>query len=236
LRRRRRLVLGAAGPGEGEQVAALSVVEAQGSSDGVQHRVGGVGVPAALEADVVVHAHPGQLRDLLPPQAWHPASPGVGRQSGCFRGQPRAAGAQEVAQFGLAPELSGGAPGRRLRAHGSRVGPAGGLRVGGLADPGYARTGGKTGPLTRVRRLIACVWLVVRGVARGGQRLPGLGPPTTISASAPAPGRSHPGRGEPKGYPDGNHACYRNDREADRQRDHVLGAAGQPGDAARCAT
>jgi hypothetical protein len=45
--RRRRLVLGAAGPGEGEQVAALGVVEAQGSGDGVQHRVRGVGCQAA---------------------------------------------------------------------------------------------------------------------------------------------------------------------------------------------
>ena len=122
--RRRRPVLRAAGPGEGEQVAALDVVEAQGAGDGVQHRVGDVGVPAALEADVVVHAHPGQLRDLLAPQAWDPAAPGVGRQPGRLRGQPRAAGAQEVAQFGLALELRGGAPGWRLRAHAPSVGPA----------------------------------------------------------------------------------------------------------------
>ena len=122
--RRRHPVLRVAGSGEGEQVAALDVVEAQGAGDGVQHRVGDVGVSAALEADVVVHAHPGQLRDLLPPQAWHPAAPGVGRQPGRLRGQTRATGAQEVAQFGLAPELCGGAPGRRLLAHYPRVGPA----------------------------------------------------------------------------------------------------------------
>ena len=102
--RRRHPVLRVAGSGEGEQVAALDVVEAQGAGDGVQHRVGDVGVSAA--------------------QAWHPAAPGVGRQPGRLRGQTRATGAQEVAQFGLAPELCGGAPGRRLLAHYPRVGPA----------------------------------------------------------------------------------------------------------------
>ena len=46
--------------------------------------------PAGAEADVIVHAHPGQVRDLLPPQAGDPAAPGVGGQSGRLRGQPRA--------------------------------------------------------------------------------------------------------------------------------------------------
>ena len=55
-----------------EQVRALGVVELQRSRQRFQHELGDPADLAALQAPVVVRAHPGQRRDLLAPQARHP--------------------------------------------------------------------------------------------------------------------------------------------------------------------
>jgi hypothetical protein len=81
-----------------------------------------------------------------------PNTSAVGRQSGRLGSQPRPAGAQELPQLDLAPELRRRAARRGLLAHDPSVGPAGGLLGEGLAVPGYARTRVKSGPRTTVPR------------------------------------------------------------------------------------
>ncbi len=54
------------------QVRPSGLVELQRAGEGLQHVVGDATEIAALEAGVVVDAHPGEQRDLLPTQPGHP--------------------------------------------------------------------------------------------------------------------------------------------------------------------
>ena len=59
-------------------MGALGVVEPQRVGEGVEHDVGGAGGVAALQALVVLDAHPGQGGDLLAAQPGY-APPAVTR-------------------------------------------------------------------------------------------------------------------------------------------------------------
>jgi hypothetical protein len=52
-----------------------------------------------FQADVVVGAHPGEHRDLLPAQALDPPLATEERDAGLLRGEPLAAGGEEVADL-----------------------------------------------------------------------------------------------------------------------------------------
>src|SRR6185437_5672559 len=67
------------------------------AGDALEHALGGAGGPAALQPGVVVDADPGEERDLLPAQPGHAAVAAVNGQPGLLRGDPGAAGDQEVA-------------------------------------------------------------------------------------------------------------------------------------------
>jgi hypothetical protein len=101
--RRHRAASCASGPGQGKEVVALRIGQAQRPANGVQHGIGRVEAAAALQADVVVHAHPGELGDLLPAQARHAAGTRLRGQAGLFGGDPGPAGAQELPEFRIAP-------------------------------------------------------------------------------------------------------------------------------------
>ena len=62
---------GAGGASEIEEVGALCVVEPQRVRERGEDAVGGAGGVAALQALVVLDAHPGQRRHLLTAQARH---------------------------------------------------------------------------------------------------------------------------------------------------------------------
>ena len=81
----------AGGADQVEQVAAFGVVELQRAGDGVQDALGDPGGVAAFEAGVVLHAHPGEHRDLDPAQPRHAAPPGrrQARLGGGDLGAPR---------------------------------------------------------------------------------------------------------------------------------------------------
>jgi hypothetical protein len=89
----------AGGAGEVEQVGALGVVEPQRVGERLEDAVGGTGGVAALQAFVVLDAHPGQGGDLLAPQPGH--SPlAVARQAdllGRDLGPPRGQELRELA-------------------------------------------------------------------------------------------------------------------------------------------
>ncbi len=61
-------------PEQVEQVGALGLVESQRAGDPVDDALGDAGRVAALEADVVLRRDARQERDLLAPQAGHPAA------------------------------------------------------------------------------------------------------------------------------------------------------------------
>src|SRR3954468_21513825 len=91
------------------QVGALGLVEAQGAGERVEHAVGGAGGGAALEPVVVVHAHSGERRDLLPAQARNAAGP-ERLQTRLLRGDPPAARGEEVADLASDVHRSEGRP------------------------------------------------------------------------------------------------------------------------------
>jgi hypothetical protein len=83
-------------PGQVEQVAPLGLVQLQGLSEGVQHALGDPAQVAPLQAGVVVDAHPGQQRDLLPAEARHAPVGAVDGQAGLLRSDPGPPGGQEL--------------------------------------------------------------------------------------------------------------------------------------------
>lgn len=85
--------------GEVEEVVAFVAAEPQRPCERGQHLRRGLYVASALEFGVVVRRQTGQLRDLLTPQAGHPA-PGPGGQS--YVGGPHAVapGPQKRGEFG----------------------------------------------------------------------------------------------------------------------------------------
>src|SRR5580658_834236 len=54
-------------------MGAFGLVQLQRASDSVEYGIGGAGQVPALHAHVVVDAHPGEQRDLLAAQPFHPA-------------------------------------------------------------------------------------------------------------------------------------------------------------------
>ena len=58
-------------------MAAFDVGELQCPGDRVEHALRGSAKVTTLELGVVVHAHPGELGNLLAPQARHTAFPTV---------------------------------------------------------------------------------------------------------------------------------------------------------------
>jgi hypothetical protein len=77
--------------GEGEQVLAFQVAQPQRPGQGGEHLVGRVGALPLFEADVVRHAHPGELRQLLAAQPGHAAALPVGDETDVVRPQTGAA-------------------------------------------------------------------------------------------------------------------------------------------------
>ena len=82
--------------GEVEQVGAFGVVEFQGAGEGFEDAVGDAGEVSALEPVVVVDAHAGDHREFFAAEAGHAAEPAVDLQPCHFRGEPGAAGLQEL--------------------------------------------------------------------------------------------------------------------------------------------
>ncbi len=110
------------GAGQVEQVHAFGIIELERPCDPVEYALGGAADVAALQPRVVVHADPGQQRDLLATQARHPSFPAEIGQARLRRGDVRAAGDQEL------PYLV-------LRAHDSTVIPVGGCPGGPVGTP-----------------------------------------------------------------------------------------------------
>jgi hypothetical protein len=77
----------------------LGLVELQRLGERLEHALGCPREAAALHPHVVVDRHPGQHRDLLAAQALDAAVAAVRRQAGLLRSDPRAAGAEEVADL-----------------------------------------------------------------------------------------------------------------------------------------
>ncbi len=88
----------AGGAGQGEQMPAFGVVEAERAGQRVQDAVGRAYLPALFHPLVVVGAQPGQQRQFLAPQPGHLA-PAARLETDVARGDPAATGAQEVAEF-----------------------------------------------------------------------------------------------------------------------------------------
>lgn len=80
------------------QVGGLRLVELQRASERVEHACRWVRAAALLEADVVVDADPGALRELLAAQARDASTLGAGQTSGGGR-EGGAPGAQEGSEI-----------------------------------------------------------------------------------------------------------------------------------------
>jgi hypothetical protein len=76
-------------------VRALGVVELKRAGEPFEHELGDAADAAALQALVVLDAHPRQRGDLLAAQPGH-APLAVGRQPHLFRRDPRTPGRQEL--------------------------------------------------------------------------------------------------------------------------------------------
>lgn len=76
------------------------IVQPQGVGQGVDHGGAGVGFLAALDADVVVDAHPGQRGQFFPAQPRRTPDTPAYPQARLLRGEPDPAGAQESPEFG----------------------------------------------------------------------------------------------------------------------------------------
>jgi hypothetical protein len=79
------------------QVRDGVIAELQRGREGVQDLIRGVQVAALFQAQVVLHADAGQQRDLLTPQARHPAPLAAG-QASLLRANLLAPGPQEAAK------------------------------------------------------------------------------------------------------------------------------------------
>ncbi|BBH67953.1 hypothetical protein ACTI_46380 [Actinoplanes sp. OR16] len=88
----------AGGVGQGQQVPAFAVVEAERTGDRLQDVVGRAYFPALLHALVVVGAQPGQQSDLLTPEPGDLA-PAARFQADVVRAQPVSPGAQEITEL-----------------------------------------------------------------------------------------------------------------------------------------
>jgi hypothetical protein len=77
-------------------VGLFGGVELQRAGDGVQDTVGGIGERAALQADVVVDAEPGQCGDLFTAQPGHAPLAAGHRQPDRLRAYPRPARGEEL--------------------------------------------------------------------------------------------------------------------------------------------
>jgi hypothetical protein len=77
-------------------VGRFGVVELQGPGECLDDAVRGAGEITALEADVVIHAHPGEHRDFLTAQPGNAPVAAIDRQSGLFGRDPCTAGGQEL--------------------------------------------------------------------------------------------------------------------------------------------
>ena len=86
------------GAGEIEEVGALGVVELESAGQCLEHAVGDPGRVTALQAGVVRDAHAGQDGDLLAAQSRNAAA-AVRDQPRLLRGDPAAAGGEEVADL-----------------------------------------------------------------------------------------------------------------------------------------
>src|SRR5829696_420413 len=98
------------GTGEVVEVDPLCLVELQRPCERVEHGLGDTREVAALEPRVVVDAHAGEERDLLPAEPRNPPVLPIPGKARLLRRDPRAPGGQELA--GLAS-----------RVHGTRVRP-----------------------------------------------------------------------------------------------------------------
>ncbi|CAK7283717.1 hypothetical protein SGPA1_21692 [Streptomyces misionensis JCM 4497] len=76
--------------------------QAQGPAEGVHDGGRGVGLPAAFESDVVVHAHPGDRGEFLAAQSRGAAQARTGREAHVLRTHLRPACLQVPAEFGPA--------------------------------------------------------------------------------------------------------------------------------------
>ena len=82
-----------------EQVRVLGLVQLQGAGEPFEDAVGRALRVPALQAGVVVHADPGQQRDLLAAQPGDAPVTAVRGQAGLLRGDPGPAGGQELADL-----------------------------------------------------------------------------------------------------------------------------------------
>ena len=79
-------------------MGALGVIESQRVGERVKHGVGGAGGVAALQALVVLDAHPGQRSDLLAPQPGY-ASLAVARKASLLGRDLGPPGGQELREL-----------------------------------------------------------------------------------------------------------------------------------------
>jgi hypothetical protein len=90
---------GVPGTGQVEQVGPLCLIELQRIGECFQHAFRHPVEVAAFQPGVVVDAHPGEQRNLLPAEPGHPPVTPVGRQTCLVRGDPGPPGDQEVANL-----------------------------------------------------------------------------------------------------------------------------------------
>lgn len=74
--------------GQAAQVLVLVVLQEEGAGEGIDHGRAGPGLLAALQADVVVDADPGQGGQFLTAQPGRTAQAGTGRQAGLLWAHP----------------------------------------------------------------------------------------------------------------------------------------------------
>lgn len=119
--RRRRRFGGVAGGVDREvaQVLVFLVVEVERPGEGVEDGGAGAGLLAALQADVVLDADPGQGGELLAAQSGGAAQAGADGEADLLGPRLRTAGSQEAAQL-HASAVTGGA---LLVSHGPSVTP-----------------------------------------------------------------------------------------------------------------
>ena len=87
------------GPHEIEEVRMLRLVELERPAHAIEHLFGDAAPIAALEARVVLDADARQQRDLFAPQPLDATRSPVRRQPRARRGQPGAAGGEELADL-----------------------------------------------------------------------------------------------------------------------------------------
>jgi hypothetical protein len=122
LRPRHRLLLVLLRLSQMRQMRVLGVGQPQRAGDRVEDLRRHVPPVALLQARVVRHGHPGELRQLLAAQPRYPALPPVVRQPHVLRLQPGPPGAQELAELGAPVQAAAGFPhGSGLYVHASSI-------------------------------------------------------------------------------------------------------------------